>query len=195
MISNSPIKLNPRQIKPSFPPNYQYPPRQRSFVTESVHNCRFFRKSFYEMEAPGREGVVTLPDLKKFMQRVSLKVSTSSLRERFSRCDVAASGEIIFDDFGQIAQQLLFDRGIFADSFADYAAAGDENAVGLTEFQRFLKNVQGEEEEEEEDGAKERVAARMTAYLHDSSRLVQEPSFHTSEFMDWLFSKENQVRT
>ena len=61
------------------------------------------------------------------------------------------------------------------------------DSVTLAEFQRFLKDELGEAE------TKEKVAARMTSYLQDSSRLVQEPSFHVTEFMDWLFSKENQV--
>ena len=35
---------------------------------------RFFRKSFYEMEGQsGRDGAVGLPELKKFMQKISYK--------------------------------------------------------------------------------------------------------------------------
>ena len=35
---------------------------------------RFFRKSFYEMESQsGRDGAVGLPELKKFMQKISYK--------------------------------------------------------------------------------------------------------------------------
>ncbi len=34
----------------------------------------------------------------------------------------------------------------------------------------------------------------MSTYLQaDPSRQVQEPFFHVPEFMDWLFSKENQL--
>ena len=37
------------------------------------------------------------------------------------------------------------------------------------------------------------VSKRIMSYLQDSSRHVQEPWFRVPEFVDWLFSRENQV--
>ncbi len=55
-------------------------------ATNRLQQERFFRKSFYEMEAAsGREGGVGLSEVKKFMQRISYKVTTSALKDRFVR--------------------------------------------------------------------------------------------------------------
>jgi phosphatidylinositol phospholipase C gamma-1 len=70
--------------------------------------------------------------------------------------------------------------------------------VKLSEFQRFLQEEQGETSVDavSDDGKKKqlKVAQRIIGYLQDSSRNVQDPHFTVSEFMDYLFSKENQVR-
>lgn len=41
-----------------------------------LHQERWFRKGFYEMEIAGREGAIGLPELKKFMQKVNCKIQT-----------------------------------------------------------------------------------------------------------------------
>ena len=54
----------------------------------------------------------------------------------------------------------------------------------------------GEKRGEGEDGRqllKVDVSKRIMSYLQDSSRHVQEPWFRVPEFVDWLFSRENQV--
>ena len=50
---------------------------------------------------------------------------------------------------------------------------------------------QGEKFEGED--AKKCIGERMRHFLQDSSRDVQEPYFTVSEFIDWIFSTENQV--
>ena len=37
------------------------------------------------------------------------------------------------------------------------------------------------------------MAERMRNFLQDPARDVEEPYFTLSEFLDWLFSKENEV--
>ena len=59
-----------------------------------------------------------------------------------------------------------------------------------------ISSEKGEKRGEGEDGRqllKVDVSKRIMSYLQDSSRHVQEPWFRVPEFVDWLFSRENQV--
>ena len=82
-------------------------------IYSSLQQERWFRKHFYSMENPGREGTIGMPELKKFMQKISYKITTSALKERFSKFDTANSGDISFDDFLQLLSEILFDRALF----------------------------------------------------------------------------------
>lgn len=150
-----------------------------------LHQERWFRKGFYEMETPGKEGTIGLSDLKKFMQKVNYKVTTSSLKEKFAKYDTNSTGEIGFDDFCSILQCLLFHRTLFKDTFGLYSK--DAKRVTLTEFCSFLLQKQ------DNDKKKIEAAEVMRSFLQDSSRDVEEPYFTISEFLDWLFSRNNQL--
>ena len=43
---------------------------------------RWFRKSFYEMEKPGKESVISIQELKKFLTKVHCKIPTKQLKEK-----------------------------------------------------------------------------------------------------------------
>jgi Ca2+-binding EF-hand superfamily protein len=60
------------------------------------------------MEIPGKEGVISLQELKKFMQKANYKISNSSLKEKFNVYDQKKSGEIFFDDFCSLLQGRLW---------------------------------------------------------------------------------------
>ena len=53
---------------------------------------------------------MVVQDLKRFMQKVSLKMSTATLKEKFGRYDMDNTGEIGFDDFCSLLQDILFSR-------------------------------------------------------------------------------------
>ena len=57
------------------------------------------------MESPGKEGVITFNELKKFMQKVNCRVSNTALRDKFKKYDVKQTGDIFFDDFCSIFQE------------------------------------------------------------------------------------------
>ncbi|TRY67123.1 hypothetical protein TCAL_13126 [Tigriopus californicus] len=154
-------------------------------ASNRLHQERWFRKAFYEMESPAREGLLTLSDLKKFMQKISCKMATSTLKEKFSQYDRNHSGEIGFDDFCALLQDVLFDKQLFKEGLASFSSNGTH--VTLDEFHLFLEHEQNEASD------KNNVAQKMMNYLQDSSRHVHEPYFHTTEFLDWLFSKDNQL--
>ena len=141
------------------------------------------------MEVPGKEGVIGLQELKKFMQKVNCKVATNVLKEKFGKYVVGGSGDIGFDDFCTIIQDLSFPR-LFLDVFASFSADGKR--VTIAEFQNFLESEQGETFEAGED-SKKSIAERMRNFLQDPSRDIQEPYFTVSEFVDWIFSRDNQV--
>ena len=93
-------------------------------------------------------------------------------------------------------QDLLHDDGqFFKAHFASYS--GDSKINTCAEFMRSLEAEQGERRAcEGEDGRqllKVDVSKRIMNYLQDSSRHVQEPWFRVPEFVDWLFSRENQA--
>ena len=94
---------------------------------------RWFRKSFYEMEAPGKEGVISLPELKKFMQKVNCKIPNSTLKEKFREFDSKNTGDLYFDDFCSMFQDLVFSSSMFGSNFNQYTSDG--KVVTLSEFQ------------------------------------------------------------
>ena len=70
---------------------------------------RYFRKGFYDMETQtGKEGVLGLQDLKKYMQKVNHKIPTSTLKEKFTKYDKNYVNEIGFDDFCSILQEVRY---------------------------------------------------------------------------------------
>lgn len=61
--------------------------------------------------------------------------------------------------------------------------------VTLQEFQSFLRD-----EQNDDLGVDERMTSEfMRAYLQDVQRDVQEPCFTVAEFIDFLFSKDNDL--
>ena len=153
-----------------------------------LHQERWFRKGFYEMTAlTGKENTIGLTELKKFCAKVNCKVSNGVLREKFAKYDTLNTGEIGFDDFCNILQELLLgNKNIFKETFGRFCGS-DGKRVSLQEYTRFLQ-----EEQNEVISASE-AAERMRNFLQDPARDVKEPYFTLSEFLDWLFSKENEV--
>lgn len=61
--------------------------------------------------------------------------------------------------------------------------------VTLQEFQNFLKT-----EQQDNLGNNELEVSRfIREYLQDAQRDIQEPYFTFSEFIDFLFSKQNEI--
>ena len=79
---------------------------------------RWFRKSFYEMEKPGKESVISIQELKKFLTKVHCKIPTKQLKEKLSSFDTKNSGEIYFDDFCSVLQDIIFSEPMFRNESA-----------------------------------------------------------------------------
>ena len=79
------------------------------FLITRLNRERYFRKGFYDMETQtGKEGVLGLQDLKKYMQKVNHKIPTSTLKEKFTKYDKNYVNEIGFDDFCSILQEVRY---------------------------------------------------------------------------------------
>ena len=149
---------------------------------------RWFRKSFYEMEKPGRESIISVQELKKFLSKVHCKISTKQLKEKLEKLsafDSKNTGDIYFDPFCSVLQDIIFSETMFARDFSCYSS--DDKKISLTQFHSFLSKEQGLVVN------METVGGMMREFLVDPSRNTQAPYFHAYEFVDWLFSPRNTV--
>ncbi|XP_011505251.1 PREDICTED: 1-phosphatidylinositol 4,5-bisphosphate phosphodiesterase gamma-1 [Ceratosolen solmsi marchali] len=148
---------------------------------------RWLRKEFYAMEN-SRE-MITLKDVKAFLPRINCKIVTNKLREVFQEVDTKNRTEIGFDDFVILYHKLMFDSNNLADwtKLLRYSKCG--MTVTLQEFQNFLLTEQ--QDFSGHNGLE--VSQFIREYLQDPQRDVQNPYFHFSEFIDFLFSKQNEI--
>ncbi|GJQ70950.1 small-wing [Trypoxylus dichotomus] len=148
----------------------------------------WLRREFYEMES-SRE-TVSLKEIKAFLPRLNCKVPTSKLRELFNEVDTRKRNEITFDDFTILYQKLLFNGNTVEDIFDRYSTYSDNTKqLTLQEFQSFLTS-----EQNDEMGSNESICSTFICnFLKDPQRDCQEPHFTISEFLDFLFSKQNDL--
>lgn len=146
---------------------------------------RWLRKEFYAME--NNRETVALKDLKGFLPRVNCKISTNRLRELFQEVDTRRRNELGFESFAELYHRLMFDEGTFRECLEIYCENGRTGTVSVQQLKRFLGQEQGERVDDRE------VSKHMRDYLQDPQRNVQEPYFTSYEFMDFLFSKQNDL--
>ncbi|XP_073973209.1 small wing phospholipase C gamma 1 isoform X2 [Rhodnius prolixus] len=147
---------------------------------------RWLRKEFYAMEST-RE-TVTLKDIKAFLPRINCKLSTNKLRELFQEVDVRRAAELAFDDFAELYHKIMYDENTFRDILDQYSSTSDNGKiVTVRDLTKFLVQEQGENVDGKE------VSKHMREYLQDPQRNVQQPFFTRVEFLDFLFSKQNEL--
>ncbi|XP_058803649.1 1-phosphatidylinositol 4,5-bisphosphate phosphodiesterase gamma-1 [Phymastichus coffea] len=148
---------------------------------------QWLRKEFYAMEN-SRE-MVTLKDIKAFLPRVNFKISTNKLREIFQEVDTRNRAEIGFDDFIKLYQKLMFDNNNLTDWTKLISYSNSSMIVTLQEFQNFLLA----EQQDSLGNSESDVSTFIRDYLQDPQRDIQEPYFHFAEFIEYLFSKSNEI--
>lgn len=130
--------------------------------------------------------------MKSFLPKINFKISTSKLNEQFHDiADVRKRNEIGFDDFTRLYQNLINVPTFLLDCFncpMPYSENGE--TVTLKEFQKFLLTDQNEEEKAKDDNI---ISTFIQEFVQDTQREVQEPYFTISEFVDFLFSKQNEI--
>ncbi|GBN48823.1 1-phosphatidylinositol 4,5-bisphosphate phosphodiesterase gamma-1 [Araneus ventricosus] len=143
---------------------------------------RWLCKEFYCME--NLRGVITIKDLKAFLPKINLKLATNRLKEFFQDVDAKRIGEIDFEGFASLYYNLIHDEQLF-----DGQHAKDGPGVTLYCFQNFLLDHQ-----KDPDAAdRQKVSLLMREHLQDPIRDAQEPFFTVPEFIDFLFSKQNDA--
>ncbi|KAK0087269.1 hypothetical protein PV325_001367 [Microctonus aethiopoides] len=148
---------------------------------------RWLRKEFYFME--NCREMVSLKDIKSFMPRASCKISTNKLREVFQEVDTRDRTELGFDDFVTLYQKLLVDYNTFPDWNKLMTYSMGKTIFSLQDFQNFLIN----EQHDNLGDNRHEVSRFMIDYLQDPQRDVQEPYFTFLEFINFLFSKQNDI--
>ncbi|KAG5882921.1 hypothetical protein JTB14_023383 [Gonioctena quinquepunctata] len=145
----------------------------------------YLRREFYAIQNP-RE-MVNLKDLKSLFPR---RIATTKLREIFNEVDTRKRGEIGFDDFTTLYQKALLEEGASSELFdrlPQYSA--NLKSVSLQEVEDFLIT-----EQKDQMGNDDRAVSQFICdFLRDPQREVQEPCLTIPEFLDYLFSKENDL--
>ncbi|XP_055596548.1 1-phosphatidylinositol 4,5-bisphosphate phosphodiesterase gamma-1 isoform X2 [Uranotaenia lowii] len=149
---------------------------------------RWLRKEFYAMENP-RE-TVTLKEVKSFLPKVNCKITTAKLNETFHDVDCRRRNELGFDDFSRLYQKLMTSPSTIQDYFdgsMPYSKNGQ--TVTLKEFEKFLHDVQNDPMGNDDNA----VSNFIREYVQDPIRDVQEPYLKIQEFIDFLFSRQNEI--
>ncbi|XP_044272158.1 1-phosphatidylinositol 4,5-bisphosphate phosphodiesterase gamma-1 isoform X2 [Tribolium madens] len=148
----------------------------------------WLRREFYAMENPTE--TINIKDLKAFLPRINYKIPTNKLRELFNEVDTRKRAEIGFDDFAVLYQKIIFDESNGAEIFDKLALySSNLKSVSLQEVQSFLSKEQNDDLSNDDRA----VSRFICDFLKDPQREVQEPHFTISEFLDYLFSKQNDL--
>lgn len=133
---------------------------------------------------------VSLKEVKAFLPKINFKISTSELNRHFQLADARKRNEIGFDDFTKLYQNLINVPTFLLDCFNGPMPYSDNTeTVTLKEFQRFLLNEQGEDKAKDD----QYISGFIQEFVQDTQREVQEPYFTINEFVDYLFSKQNEI--
>jgi phosphatidylinositol phospholipase C gamma-1 len=109
------------------------------------------------------------------------------LKEYFQEIDVRRTGEIGLEGFTTFYTNLIHDNKIFCEYFASYS--NDRKRITVQEMTAFLAQEQKDQLAEDERN----VCQLMNDFLHDPNRNSEEPYFTLKEFINFLFSKQNEI--
>ncbi|XP_018565095.1 1-phosphatidylinositol 4,5-bisphosphate phosphodiesterase gamma-1-like [Anoplophora glabripennis] len=147
----------------------------------------WLRKEFNAVESQNEK--IGLKDIKFFLSRINCKITNNKLREIFNEVDTRERGEIGFDDFAVLYQMITNEDNPaeFFDRILLYSS--DVKILTLQEVESFLSS-----EQDDELGNDDRAVSQLICnFLRDPLREIQEPYFTIPEFLDFLFSRENEI--
>jgi phosphatidylinositol phospholipase C gamma-1 len=109
------------------------------------------------------------------------------LKEHFQEVDTRRTGEIGLEGFTTFYTNLIHDNKIFYEYFTSYS--NDRKRITAQEMTAFLAQEQKDQLAEDERN----VCQLMKDFLRDPNRNSQEPYFTLKEFINFLFSKQNEI--
>lgn len=160
---------------------------------------RWLRREYYAIENTSTQsskegGQVTVKDFKAFLSSISCKMTTSKLMDCFTEEDIRRKNDLRFDDFARLYRKLMQPQGFLEELFhsmpsGEFAYSKNGQNVTLRDFELFLQ----QEQRESIGRDSSTVANFVREFVQDIEREVQEPYFTVSEFLDYLFSKHNDL--
>ncbi|KAM9753206.1 1-phosphatidylinositol 4,5-bisphosphate phosphodiesterase gamma-2 [Menidia menidia] len=156
----------------------------------------WLRKQMYSVNQT-KTNSISLKELKALLPMLNYKAPSSrTLKDKIQEVG-AKKDRLDFEQFHRFYNLIMFEQNEILDEFKREACSfilgntdkPDASAVLLHDFQRFLTLDQ--KETWASDLSK--VRELMTTFIDDTMRKTNDPEFTVSEFLGFLFSKENSV--
>ncbi|KAL4004028.1 brevican [Sarotherodon galilaeus] len=156
----------------------------------------WLRKQMYSVNQT-KTNSISLKELKALLPLMNYKAPSSrTLKEKFQEVG-SKKDRLDFEQFHKFYNLLMFEQNEILDEFKKESCAfilgntdkPDASAVLLHDFQRFLIYQQQETWANDLNQVRE----VMTTFIDDTMRKTNDPEFTVSEFLGFLFSKENCI--
>ncbi|XP_060892389.1 1-phosphatidylinositol 4,5-bisphosphate phosphodiesterase gamma-2-like isoform X1 [Labrus mixtus] len=156
----------------------------------------WLRKQMYSVNQT-KTNSISMKELKALLPLLNYKVPSSRvLKDKFQEIG-AKKDKLDFEQFHKLYNHIMFEQNEILDEFKKESCAfilgntdkPDASAVLLHDFQRFLIY----EQKEQWASDLNQVREVMTTFIDDTMRKTNDPEFTVSEFLSFLFSKENSV--
>ncbi|XP_063757266.1 1-phosphatidylinositol 4,5-bisphosphate phosphodiesterase gamma-2 isoform X1 [Eleginops maclovinus] len=156
----------------------------------------WLRKQMYSVNQT-KTNSISMKELKVLLALLNYKAPSSrSLKDKFQEVG-AKKDRVDYEQFHKLYNLIMFEQNEILDEFKKESCAfilgntdkPDASAVLLHDFQRFLIYQQKESWASDLNQVRE----LMTTFIDDTMRKTNDPEFTVSEFLSFLFSKENSV--
>ncbi|XP_018595013.2 1-phosphatidylinositol 4,5-bisphosphate phosphodiesterase gamma-2-like isoform X2 [Scleropages formosus] len=156
----------------------------------------WLRKQMYSIDQT-KKNSISLKELKSLLPQINFKIPHARyLKDKFA--EIGARKDVLdFEQFHKFYNMVMFEnQKCVLDSFKESCTfvmgntdRPDSSAVLLYDFQRFLLHQQKEYWANDLNQVRE----LMTTFIDDTMRKTNDPEFTVSEFLGFLFSKENSI--
>ncbi|XP_035982835.1 1-phosphatidylinositol 4,5-bisphosphate phosphodiesterase gamma-2 [Fundulus heteroclitus] len=156
----------------------------------------WLRKQMYSVSQT-KKNSLSVKELKSLLPMMNYKAPSSrTLKDKLQEVGIKKD-RLDFEQFHKFYNLMMFEQNEILDEFKKEACSFilgntdklDASAVLLHDFQRFLLYDQQEPWASDLNQVRE----LMTIFIDDTMRKTNDPEFTVSEFLSFLFSKENSV--
>ncbi|XP_059191820.1 1-phosphatidylinositol 4,5-bisphosphate phosphodiesterase gamma-2-like [Centropristis striata] len=156
----------------------------------------WLRKQMYSVNQT-KTNSISMKELKALLALLNYKApNTRALKDKFQEVG-AKKDRLDFEQFHKLYNLIMFEQNEILEEFKKESCAfilgntdkPDASAVLLHDFQRFLIYQQKESWASDLNQVRE----LMTTFIDDTMRKTNDPEFTVSEFLSFLFSKENSI--